>query len=1001
MKFAFLILMVAGFTAAEDRSPMRPSLQVETDMPSANLVGIDIDAAERFLVVACVDMTARVWELSTGRLVRILRPQSEEPYERLLSVAISPDGATVALGGSDQRIYLFDRSTGDPKRTIAGLPDRVNHLSYSKGGHYLIAALGGISRDGGETGEIRIYRTSDGQELARDPSYGSETLWAEFDRNGRILTASRDGFVRLYGSDFNLKKKRAPNGKCDQTDLRDKPLESVPRALARSGRLQGRERWMLGSLRSTRGNCPSSVRASPDGQWLAVGFEDSLEVDILSAADLSFRYVLSVPEGYSRSLSMVGWSSDGRIIYAGSGWNIVAWPADRRGKPAELARLSSTVIGIVALSSTRMLVASAREIGLLFPHESLNAPRFQRAQREHDRHQIDPRALLSIDTTWVWHHARDADGPGRLRVSADGSTVEFEWERLIDFVWRKNTARFSFQDRRLSIDPPPDRSLSTPRTEGLKLAAVDSDTPLLDGRALPLEPLERSEAVAISSSADHFLLATDRYLRWFDSSGRQKWSVPVPMFSHNVNLTQDGRYAVAALHDSTIRWYAADDGREVVALLVHNDGLRWIAWTPDGFYDCSPGADQLIGYSINQGAGRASEFVKAAQLSDLFYRSDLISRALQPGGTEAIRAARERIGDISAVLKGGLPPDLELLSPAESETSGDFVLRIRVKTRGGGAGRVVYRIDGVEIEGRPVDIRLPGRDLLNRTFDLGPGRHQVSATIYNAKNQLESRPVIAVVNVARAEQAPALFVVAAGVTHYRDRALDEGVKYAASDAQAVIRQLEQQGEGLFREVNPYPLLNEKATKDNLDKTIADVASRIQPGDVFVLYLAGHGTALDGDYYFIPWDVRYTSEGALRQQSLNQEAIRKLLAQIPAKKTLLLLDTCSSGAFSTGRALGEKAAIDRLAKITGRATLAAAATDQMALEGYNGHGVFTYAVLDALSKAANPQGLVEVTTLADYVTDLVPKITSERWHYEQIPMWIFHGQTFPIARKRSP
>jgi hypothetical protein len=468
-----------------------------------------------------------------------------------------------------------------------------------------------------------------------------------------------------------------------------------------------------------------------------------------------------------------------------------------------------------------------------------------------------------------------------------------------------------------------------------------------------------------------------------------------------VNLPQNGRYAVAALGDGTIRWYLIENGHEVLALFVHRDGVRWIAWTPDGFYDCSPGADRLVGYHIDQGPNRAGDFVKAEQLSDLFYRSDLVSQSLKPSGTEAIRVARERIGDIAAVLRGGLPPDLELLSPAESQSQGDFILQFRVKNRGGGTGRVVYRVDGVEIEGRPVDIPLSGHDVSNRRFDLSPGRHQISATVYNARNQLESRSVTAAVTVAGAEQMPALFVVAAGVTHYRDHALDEGVKYAASDAEALVTRLKQQGEGLFREVKAFPLYNEKATKDNLDTTITQVASRIQPSDVFVLYLAGHGTALDGEYFFIPWEVKYTSESALRQQSLDQETIRKMLSRIPAKKTLLLLDTCSSGAFSTGRALGEKAAIDKLAKITGRATLAASATDQMALEGYNGHGVFTYAVLEGLSKATDAQGLVEVTVLADYVGDLVPKITTERWHYEQIPMWIFQGQTFPIARKRSP
>ena len=207
-----------------------------------------------------------------------------------------------------------------------------------------------------------------------------------------------------------------------------------------------------------------------------------------------------------------------------------------------------------------------------------------------------------------------------------------------------------------------------------------------------------------------------------------------------------------------------------------------------------------------------------------------------------------------------------------------------------------------------------------------------------------------------------------------------------------------QGRGLFDHVTPYPLYNNQATRLGIEQAVAKVASAIKPADVFVLYLAGHGTAFDGKYYFVPWDVRYTSNAALQQQSLDQESLRKLLAQIPAKKTLVLLDTCGSAAFADeGRdPLTQKAAIDKLAKITGRATLAAAVQTAFELEN---HGVFTYAVLEAMSKVADSDGLVQVSLLADYVEDLVPKITSARLGQEQVPMWIFQGQTFPIGRKR--
>jgi uncharacterized caspase-like protein len=348
------------------------------------------------------------------------------------------------------------------------------------------------------------------------------------------------------------------------------------------------------------------------------------------------------------------------------------------------------------------------------------------------------------------------------------------------------------------------------------------------------------------------------------------------------------------------------------------------------------------------------------------------------------------------VLAGGLPPELELLSPAESQSEGQFDLAFRVKSRGGGIGRVVYRIDGVEIQGRVPGVVLAGSDTLNRHFDLSPGRREVTATVYNARNQVESRSVSAIVNVTAPAQMPSLFVVAAGISHYRDPALNQGVRYAADDAKTVSTRLTEQGRGLFDRVTAFPLYDDQATRMGIEQAVAKAAAAIKPADVFVLYLAGHGTASNGNYYFVPWEAR--NNDTLLQQSLDQESLRKLLAQIPANKTLVLLDTCGSAAFAQqGRdPLSQKGAIDRLARITGRATLAAAA--QTALEGVENHGVFTFAVLEALSKVADANGFVPVTRLADYVMETVPEITRQRFGYEQMPEWYFQGRTFPIARK---
>ena len=66
------------------------------------------------------------------------------------------------------------------------------------------------------------------------------------------------------------------------------------------------------------------------------------------------------------------------------------------------------------------------------------------------------------------------------------------------------------------------------------------------------------------------------------------------------------------------------------------------------------------------------------------------------------------------------------------------------------------------------------------------------------------------------------------------------------------------------------------------------------------------------------------------------------------------------------------AIDKLTRATGRTIIAAAAPNQPALEGYRGHGFFTYIFLDALGRSdTDGNTLIELTELARFVGDRLP------------------------------
>jgi WD40 repeat protein len=948
------ILLILFLGVSAQAQSVRPYLRIETGAHAACVRRIDVDAAERFLVSASEDKTARVWDLRSGRLLTILRPPTGDGDEGMLfAVALSPDGTTVAVGGftgaatiENQPIYIFDRESGAIRSTIPTLPEVTNHIAYSRDGRYLAAGLG--------SGGIRIFESTGYSEVFRDANYADHCLWLEFDQSGRLVTASLDGFVRLYSPDstshFHLLRKERPRD--DQQ--------------------------------------PYSARFSPDGKLIAVGGFDSTAVDVLSAEDLSFRYKVEAPWS-SGDLAKTSWSEHGQTLCASgryTSWGAVpllCWSDRGKGSLSTFAVASFTLMAMRALQGGAILFCDGGgTVGVLDPN---GVTRWRAAPD-----------LLD----YGGGPAPEPD-PSFPRLSSDGNNLEVPSFYFNGTTWTRHDISFSVSDQRLEIDAKSKSPLQAPRITGL---AVDrwqnNEHPKLDGRILQLEPHERSMSLAISPNKDSFVLAGDWYLRRFGLSGKPIWVTPVPGTAWGVNISDDGRFVVATLSDGTARWYTFESGREVLALFVDRDLRRWVAWNPDGFFTFQGGADALIGYQINRGPGREGGFVKVDQLREAFYQPDLIAQILKPGGAEAVLAARNRIGDISRILSSGLPPEIELISSPQATVADEYLLQLRIKDMGGGHGRIVYRIDGAEIEGRAVDIAGTGSDTNNRYIPVASGSHTLTITAYDAKGKIEGPPKTVQVTRTLPALGSNLYVIAAGISHYSDHSLWDGVKFASADAEMVAARFkEQEGKGLYGKVNAVALPDSQATVKNIQSEVAKAAKAVGPGDTFILYLAGHGIAVEGEYYFIPWEAEYKNQQALLSKSLNREAIQALLKQVNTNKSALILDTCGSGAFLEARATesSEKAAIERVALMSGHAVLAASNSDEMAMDGYQNHGVFTYALLEGLKRAdSNAQGQILITRLAEFVQSRVPDITEEKWHYRQSPLSRIDGEPFPIARK---
>src|SRR5215831_16417298 len=142
-------ILLAALQCIAAEPTTQPLPRLETGMHTAVIARIATDASGRWAVTASVDKTARVWEVASGRQLAVLRPPHDVGNEgKLYAVALSPNGAVVAVGGytgwdwdREVAIYLFDRTSGQLLRRLPGLPEVVNHLAFSPDGHWLAASL--------------------------------------------------------------------------------------------------------------------------------------------------------------------------------------------------------------------------------------------------------------------------------------------------------------------------------------------------------------------------------------------------------------------------------------------------------------------------------------------------------------------------------------------------------------------------------------------------------------------------------------------------------------------------------------------------------------------------------------------------------------------------------------------------------------------------------------------------------------------------------------------
>ena len=889
-------------------------------------------------VSVTADGAARVWQVG--------RPASPKVFQnadsKALSATYSSDNALLAIGGEAGRIWIEDLAAGERVQEVKSNAGDVTCLTFAPSNAELVS----VSADG----SIRVWDVDSGVERRRftDPI-----------QHWRTAGVSPDGRMIIAASTY-----QAWSAWDLESGAKLWAYQVPPFATSLAGGMAG-------------GAFAASIWTSISGTWNVsqatfTKLFDSRTIDwhITNSAVPRGDSLLVLESAFEGGPLTLRDSANGKEVARFTG---IEGPAD--GCPRR------------AIISTdgRYVAAAVWNRGPIYVWEAGTLePRFKLEQSSED---------------WGYRCAFSPDGSHF--AAADRTTVGV-WESATG----KKISSFDLGNRIPCIAFSPDGTKLLFGTGG---GAAELRS--IDGRKLNTfyDETNGPGVGAVMLSPDGNTAYTGflngLIVKWTIKSGKMEARFKGHSYVVNfLRLSPDGTRLYSAAQDGTMRAWNAATGELLYTMIVDYYG-EYLTWTPEGYYGGSEKLARELVYVQNGDAVSSID-----QYHEIFYRPDLVAaKASQGRLPEGLDAQ-----SLPALLsRDGLPPKVEILSPDPGPLkSRDITLKLRILDRGGGIGKVTVSLDGM-----PVVLSEPGRGLavvkasdttesqkgtlMEARLSLRGGDNLVEARAFNRAGSIESARAARSYAVPQAIAGkPRLFLLLVAVQQYRDGALR--LAHSVDDAVAFQTAMSRSAGGLYREVVARRLFDADATREGFDAAFDEMGAQVAPEDIFMLYFAGHGVAsdADGEYYFLPVDFRYRDRTSIPEQGISKKEILEGLLKVRAEKSVLLFDTCNSGSFlaaPSARGLTEKTAVDRLKRAIGRVMIVASSDTQVALEGYRGHGVFTWALLEALGGKADGDGngYVSVKELSAYVENKVPEITYATWGYEQVPQSLLPREDFPL------
>jgi WD40 repeat protein len=279
----------------------------------------------RTLASGGADKTIRLWDVATGKHKKTLKGHTDY----ISHVSFSPDGRTLASGSNDTTIRLWDAVTGQHKETLKGHTSRIWSISFSSNGRMLASASGE---------EIHLWDVATGKHQKTLKGHTGIINSVAFSPNGQTLASAsllEDANILLWNVATGRYKKILKGHTLSVFSLSFSPNG---RTLASGGADKTIRLWDVATGRhkkTLKGHTGIvySVSFSPDGQTLAsAGWAQTMREGSLRLWDVATGR-------HKKTLTRPTSSPEGVTVEFSPNWLMLA---GRSANKIHLWRVSST-----------------------------------------------------------------------------------------------------------------------------------------------------------------------------------------------------------------------------------------------------------------------------------------------------------------------------------------------------------------------------------------------------------------------------------------------------------------------------------------------------------------------------------------------------------------------------------------------------------------------------------------------------------------------------------